>query len=193
MQSSIFKTTCLGALLVILQMTISTAANPIDSIAPLVKRADCKTRADTLGCPGAKLQYNFPGAAPGSNGCGPYATDSLGLAFDQVIDSDWATPCCQNHDLCYGSCEQEWKDCNDNFWKCLDSQCTNKMGDVPLCAQLRDLYTFAIQLQWACDRFLKYTSEQCHCPGPKPSPTSPENPTPPSYETPDPPVNPGPP
>jgi len=74
---------------------------------PLVKRSGCRLRADILGCPGQQVQYNFPGAPPSTNGCGPETTNPFQAFFNKIIDQPWASPCCQDHDRCYGSCTAE--------------------------------------------------------------------------------------
>lgn len=43
--------------------------------------------------------------------------------FSGIIDTDWAHPCCDAHDLCFGECYPDFVQCNTKFHDCLERQC----------------------------------------------------------------------
>jgi len=139
-------------------------ARSLASIPPLLRRDGCETRADYLGCPGHQLKPNFPGAPPADNGCGPQTSNSLGGLFNKILDQPWASPCCQDHDRCYGDCDMEWSPCNTNFFNCLQDSCSQQAPSFQsLCSVLADIYTAAVSTSFGCHFFLSSTSSSCHC------------------------------
>jgi hypothetical protein len=98
---------------------------------------------------------------PTSNGCGPDIRNALVNAFSQAIGTDWARPCCDEHDLCFGACNSDFTQCNTDFHNCLNRRCieTNDIG----CAILVPVYVAAVSSAIGCNIFTT-PNPGCSCP-----------------------------
>ncbi|XP_074618318.1 group XIIA secretory phospholipase A2-like [Acropora palmata] len=54
---------------------------------------------------------------PSSNGCG-----SMGIKIDTTHFSGF-TRCCDLHDICYDTCNNDRNQCDEDFKSCLDNEC----------------------------------------------------------------------
>jgi hypothetical protein len=63
-----------------------------------------------------------PQHAPTSNGCGPE-----GAWYTPLIPNVWGlanfTHCCDDHDICYGTCATVKDTCDSTFFACMQSEC----------------------------------------------------------------------
>lgn len=81
------------------------------------QRKGADNECDTFTCPTghvAKVKKNYKAT---SNGCGSYGFQ---------VPSKWHTPCCNQHDICFGTCNRSRSECDNAFLKCMKSQCTDK-------------------------------------------------------------------
>lgn len=128
---------------------------------PIEKRDSCD-RAKHMGCPGANLVLNFPGATPPTNGCGPAATSILQQIANDIIDQPWAHECCVGHDTCYHTCSNSFDTCNGVFLDCLLNACGAALWFG--CDVVAHAYHAAVASSTACSDFLDDGETFCHCP-----------------------------
>ena len=74
-------------------------------------------------CPGAKKPFSRPGYKPGYNGCGAAGEGPLAKTVRKYLSRvpSLFVQCCNNHDLCYGTCNESRKQCDAKFNVCLKS------------------------------------------------------------------------
>ncbi len=76
--------------------------------------------AKPLTCPnGAPLQQL---KAPTFNGCGSQAAIEANIIPDKFINNK-LTPCCNVHDICYGTVGRTQKACDEAFDSCTEAKC----------------------------------------------------------------------
>jgi len=111
--------------------------------------------ACTLGCTSGRGLQKRPGFEPYSNGCGSY-----GLS----VKSEFGfTPCCDEHDKCYGTCGKTRKACDDAFLACMNQRCqrvpAKQQNACQSEASLFSLSTVAL----GCNAFINSQREGCEC------------------------------
>nr|XP_014272967.2 group XIIA secretory phospholipase A2 [Halyomorpha halys] len=111
-------------------------------------------------CPGGGKAVKNKYYKPVSNGCGP-----LGLEIDANLPYPEMTKCCNEHDLCYGTCNVDKDNCDLAFKKCLYKICdTAKVEEIILkgCkASAKLLYTGTATM--GCKFYLDSQKEACYC------------------------------
>ncbi len=97
------------------------------------------------------------GLAPSANGCG--AKDGIkvpNLSFGQ---------CCDDHDICFGTCSEQFGPCNSRFLGCMTQSCV-KFAPVPklflACNGAAASYYLAVQF-FGKGAFAAATKELCDC------------------------------
>jgi len=95
---------------------------------------------DLSACPD-KMPH--PGFVPVPNGCG-----GAGSIFTPIIPNRFGsadfTPCCDTHDICYGTCNKVKSQCDNNFLGCLQASCMAAYSDKPVrlkaCLKVAGIY-----------------------------------------------------
>eukprot|EP01095_Lingulamoeba_sp_RSL-Kostka_P017976 TRINITY_DN9653_c0_g1_i1.p1 TRINITY_DN9653_c0_g1~~TRINITY_DN9653_c0_g1_i1.p1 ORF type:complete len:152 (+),score=35.65 TRINITY_DN9653_c0_g1_i1:88-543(+) len=106
-------------------------------------------------CPPGKKQQINHNHVPSYNGCGAGAF--------KIETNDDITNCCNEHDICYDTCFNTKKDCDEKFSKCLNGVCESygPGEDQQRC------YTAAIALDFGvsmgCSFYKKSQSNACDC------------------------------
>ena len=72
-------------------------------------------------CPKGKTKIPNPNHVPTSNGCG-----AGGLLVS--VDKYNFTACCDIHDICYDTCNNERNDCDKAFGECLIKYCRESLA-----------------------------------------------------------------
>lgn len=68
-------------------------------------------------CPKGYKPLTNPKHKPSSDGCG-----SMGIKLDTSNFAGF-TRCCDLHDICYDTCNNDRTQCDDDFKSCLDNEC----------------------------------------------------------------------
>ena len=113
--------------------------------------------ACTHTCPGGVLPLNNPNRNGFKNGCGSpeMSVDFLSkLLFNM-------TPCCHDHDMCWGTCNAAMEKCDDAFEQCMLGVCKGH-GDNPLCLAMAKIYKAAVSA--VCPIYLESQQDVCMCP-----------------------------
>lgn len=98
-----------------------------------------------------------PGYKPKPNGCG-----TTGFMFKLMPR---LRKCCDQHDICYGTCGTSRKICDDQMYQCAKQQCSSfqKRITISLPNFCKEKWIdFAIRL-FGCSAFLKSQKEACVC------------------------------
>ena len=120
-------------------------------------------------CAAGEGQVPRPTAAPQANGCGPRFAD----LYKITPQADFR-PCCDQHDLCFSSCNSTLEYCNRAFYACMQGQCRSKSGTAQKeCDALATCYAKAVTGTWACDIYQQSQRGYCGCSAAVP-PASPE-------------------
>jgi len=74
-------------------------------------------------CPNDKKPFSRPGYKPGYNGCGAAGEGPLAKTVREYLSRvpSLFVQCCNNHDLCYGTCNASRYECDVSFNVCLKS------------------------------------------------------------------------
>jgi len=121
---------------------------------PATSTADCTSRS----CPDGEVLVEDPDHPSTSNGCGPASIPFSAPSFS-------FEDCCNNHDLCYGSCYTvSKKDCDDNFYTCMYCSCYAEYNDltVDFCLELACSY-YQLVDEFGCDAFQASQDNTCLC------------------------------
>ncbi|KAL4239619.1 hypothetical protein ACF0H5_000428 [Mactra antiquata] len=113
-------------------------------------------------CENGNSPISKPGHVTSSNGCGSY-----GIKID-VEDLPGMETCCDNHDICYDTCNNKRKTCDKTFKTCLNNMC-DKIKALQLskvshkeCKMAADMmYSGSVAL--GCDSYLKAQENACTC------------------------------
>ncbi|XP_066934200.1 group XIIA secretory phospholipase A2-like [Clytia hemisphaerica] len=119
-------------------------------------------------CPKGSPKRN-PGHKPTSNGCGSY-----GVKFD-TSQYPGFEGCCNTHDECYDTCNNEREDCDKQFQECLKDSCLfhtvkggveKKLSRKKLkdCEGIADVM-YAGTLGLGCGSYLEAQRNACLCDG----------------------------
>jgi hypothetical protein len=97
----------------------------------------------------------IPGFTPTSNGCGSY-----GVSVDAPFG---VTPCCNQHDICYHSCNTSKSDCDDRFDQCMKDVCDSEddLEKIACRAQAELFYRAVMDL--GCRAYLNNQEDGCQC------------------------------
>ncbi|XP_052775834.1 group XIIB secretory phospholipase A2-like protein [Mya arenaria] len=91
----------------------SDVGDALDALSSLLGgKAECK-----FTCPNGDVPKPRPGHRPSSNGCGSY-----GIQID-VDEIPGGTKCCDVHDKCYDTCNNDRATCDKKFKECLYDSC----------------------------------------------------------------------
>jgi hypothetical protein len=122
---------------------------------------------DLAACPD---KAPHPGFVPIPNGCGP-AGGSLAPFIPERFGPANFTSCCNTHDVCYGTCNDDKGDCDNSFFGCLASTCTSAFLLRPpqllaACLTVAGIYFSAVSLRG--QKFYDAAQTQaCDCCGPQ--------------------------
>ncbi|KAJ4148571.1 hypothetical protein LMH87_003035 [Akanthomyces muscarius] len=107
-------------------------------------------------CPSGQTAVSN-GLSPSANGCG--AKDGI-----KVPDLSFGE-CCNNHDICYGTCSEQFGPCNKQFLGCMVQSCA-KFAPIPklflACNGAAASYYLAVQF-FGKTAFSDATKELCEC------------------------------
>uniref|UniRef100_A0A146M612 Group XIIA secretory phospholipase A2 n=1 Tax=Lygus hesperus TaxID=30085 RepID=A0A146M612_LYGHE len=138
---------------------VSTIKHVHDTIDSSIQE-DC-----TWSCPGGVKAVKNKYHRPTVNGCGP----EMLKINDENMPYPQMTLCCDNHDLCYATCNSQKDKCDVDFKKCLYRVCdTYRIADTAnqgCKAAAKVLYTATTAL--GCKFFQDAQAEACYCPLPK--------------------------
>ncbi|XP_034246380.1 group XIIA secretory phospholipase A2 isoform X2 [Thrips palmi] len=102
---------------------------------------------------------------PSSNGCGPVGME---IPKDALPVSEM-TECCNQHDICYDTCNNDKEKCDFDLRRCLYKICDNHAQTVgsaltTVCKSVsKTLFSGTITL--GCKSYLDAQKEACFCPG----------------------------
>lgn len=114
-------------------------------------------------CPDGSAPKPDRGHQPQSNGCG-----SLGIEVNQeYLPLAEMTKCCNQHDICYDTCNKDKEKCDLEFKRCLYRYCDTYQSTattiVNTCkAAAKVLFTGTTAL--GCKSYLDAQKEACYCP-----------------------------
>jgi hypothetical protein len=101
-------------------------------------KTNCEPITDLASCPAAcpaegKCRRTRANYAPKSNGCGPeFLTVVIKVGvIPQGHGLGDFTDMCNQHDICYGTCNSNKKSCDDKFRKDLFAECSSKYHPNP--------------------------------------------------------------
>ncbi|KAL0274564.1 UNVERIFIED_CONTAM: hypothetical protein PYX00_002663 [Menopon gallinae] len=101
---------------------------------------------------------------PSANGCG---TDLLKFDMKQYIPTTELTQCCNNHDICYDTCNSKKEDCDADFHKCLYRLCDNiginSESILKACKATAKLMSTST-MSLGCKSYLESQTKACYCP-----------------------------
>ncbi|ORX99444.1 hypothetical protein K493DRAFT_109986 [Basidiobolus meristosporus CBS 931.73] len=98
---------------------------------------------------------NSPASSP--NGCGPALISGI------VPNFDFKT-CCDQHDICYGSCNSTKTLCDNTFHSCMKNVCVAKEENSDsFCAGVADLYFEALNNKLSCSIYKSSILKRCQC------------------------------
>ncbi|BES92549.1 Group XII secretory phospholipase A2 precursor (Hypothetical proteinypothetical protein2G12) [Nesidiocoris tenuis] len=116
-------------------------------------------------CPGGVKAVKNKFFKPQVNGCGPemLKIDDKNMPYPQM------TLCCDNHDLCYSTCNSGKDKCDNDFKKCLYRVCdafrVADEANLGCKAAAKVLYTATTAL--GCKFYQDAQSAACYCAPPK--------------------------
>lgn len=117
--------------------TACCTASGVQAKHPLTSVAACPGRVPT------------PGYIATFNGCGPEGSWVTHLIPNRFGLADF-TQCCNNHDVCYGTCNDVKSTCDNTFGICLATACTIGYASfallLPTCLEVAAIYYAAVAL-----------------------------------------------
>ncbi|KAL9652064.1 hypothetical protein ABK040_000405 [Willaertia magna] len=113
-----------------------------------------------------KPRVNFK---PKTNGCGPASLGIVSKAIGKLSGS--FTPCCNVHDVCYGTCNKDKEQCDFEFRECMFKVCKRKFGKKNkrrtfkerLCRIKAKTYFEAVFGKIGCGVYKDSQKEACVC------------------------------
>jgi secretory phospholipase A2 len=117
---------------------------------------DQRGSMDVFTCPTSNLiPKPRPGYKATSNGCGPE-----GMTLQSEFEF---TPCCDVHDICYGTCQSLRTKCDSAFKLCLHQACGSLTGEKKKeCKSQADVYYMTTTL-FGGSFFASSQREACVC------------------------------
>lgn len=102
------------------------------------------------------------GFVASTNGCG-----TTQLPFQEAGDKHGLTPCCDQHDRCYGTCGKTFQECEEEFSSCLGPACDGKFRDrsspeYEQCRQAAAMFSMGTRLA-GCTAFEATQRDACDC------------------------------
>uniref|UniRef100_A0A1B6GL72 Group XIIA secretory phospholipase A2 n=1 Tax=Cuerna arida TaxID=1464854 RepID=A0A1B6GL72_9HEMI len=119
-------------------------------------------------CPGGTSPKKNKYHKPTSNGCGVPA-----LKIDsQLLPLSEMTKCCDQHDICYGTCNRDKDECDLAFKKCLYRLCDSskefsKNSQKSLECKTAAKVLYSGTLMFGCKFYKTSQKEACYCPPPR--------------------------
>merc|ERR1712098_319516 len=112
-------------------------------------------------CSNGATPAEDPNYTADSNGCGPSAFPIAGPSFG--FES-----CCEEHDICYGSCGTSRTQCDNDFYSCMYCICQDEGNflDREFCEELACSY-YELVDEFGCFSFNGGQEDACICPGAK--------------------------
>ncbi|KAL9646879.1 hypothetical protein ABK040_013739 [Willaertia magna] len=109
------------------------------------------------------------GFRPKTNGCGPASLGIVSKAIGKLSGS--FTPCCNAHDVCYGTCNKDKEQCDFEFRECMFKVCKRKFGKKNkrrtfkerLCRIKAKTYFEAVYGKIGCGVYKDSQKEACVC------------------------------
>jgi secretory phospholipase A2 len=95
------------------------------------------------------------GYTASTNGCGSY-----GVSADAPFG---ATPCCNQHDLCYQSCNTTKSKCDDAFDQCMKTACDDDNDLEKVACRVQAEAFFNAVMDVGCKAYKKNQGEACGC------------------------------
>jgi len=117
-------------------------------------------------CPGGERPVRNKFHQPSADGCGSLG---IGISTEYLPAAEMAT-CCDNHDICYDTCNKDKELCDLDFKRCLYSHC-DKYEKSTVGGELmvkgcktaaKMLFTGSVTL--GCRPYLNAQSKACYCP-----------------------------
>lgn len=120
-------------------------------------------RTCTFSCPGGSVPVPRPGHVPSSNGCG-----SMGITLDTRHFPGFNS-CCDKHDKCYDTCNNDRDKCDEAFEDCIDNVCdeaklTQSADRVAFCVNAAGVMQTAAR-GLGCNSFKDSQKKACVCQG----------------------------
>ncbi|XP_018323845.1 group XIIA secretory phospholipase A2 [Agrilus planipennis] len=146
----------------VLQNVVTVAKNfkSIHEVFDAAVEENCVFKCPTAGVKPVPNRNHIPKG----NGCG-----SLGLKIDsQYLPVGEMTKCCDQHDICYDTCNKDKELCDLEFRRCLYKYCESykpTVGEtiVKTCkGAAKTLFTGTMAL--GCKSYLDAQKEACYCP-----------------------------
>ena len=114
-------------------------------------------------CPKGSVPLPRPGHVPSSNGCG-----SLGIKLDTSMFPGFEK-CCDSHDKCYDTCNEDRDECDAVFKDCLYAVCDEvkkfrPSDQVQVCENAGGVM-HAAAMGLGCTAFTQAQSNACVCSG----------------------------
>ncbi|KAL3274343.1 hypothetical protein HHI36_015741 [Cryptolaemus montrouzieri] len=116
-------------------------------------------------CPNNVIPKPNRNHVPKANGCG-----SLGLSIpSEFLPVTEMTKCCDQHDICYDTCNKEKELCDIEFKRCLYKYCegyTHSIGGMSTVSACKGAakMLFTGTLTFGCKAYLDAQKEACFCP-----------------------------
>ena len=150
----------LAIFLIISQISASSSRNTIQKSLTQSK----KSKNQLLFCiyPSCRTtsQWVSNGKQATYNGC------SAGIFKGAGSDYGW-TSCCNQHDLCWGSCTKSQTTCDNSFKSCMYSKCDNKykkwyqIGSKIKCKATAFVWYLAVKANFC--RYIEVQKSMCKC------------------------------
>lgn len=99
------------------------------------------------------MKFANPSYKPKPNGCG-----TKGMTIIKNFNPQF-TPCCNNHDRCYGTCGNSKEYCDNSFKNCMRNTCA--LFNVA-CRAAADSYYLAVHL-FGCTAYTNVQKKACMC------------------------------
>ncbi|WAQ95910.1 PG12B-like protein [Mya arenaria] len=134
----------------------SDVGDALDALSSLLGgKAECK-----FTCPNGDVPKPRPGHRPSSNGCGSY-----GIQID-VDEIPGGTKCCDVHDKCYDTCNNDRATCDKKFKECLYDSCKGlrKTGKISFkdCKAASDIM-YSGANTFGCGSYREAQQKACTC------------------------------
>ncbi|XP_028411805.1 group XIIA secretory phospholipase A2-like [Dendronephthya gigantea] len=116
-----------------------------------------------MSCPEGSVPLPRPGHVPSSNGCG-----SLGIKLDTSMFPGFEG-CCDSHDKCYDTCNEDRDECDELFKECLGAVCqevkqVRSSDQTQLCDNVSGVMQ-AAAVGLGCSSFNQAQKSACVCSG----------------------------
>jgi hypothetical protein len=129
--------------------------------------------ADLSACP---HRGTHPGYTPSFNGCGPEGNVLVHFVPNHPLGLADFTPCCNDHDVCYGTCVNDKANCDATFLACMTERCNKflpqHMNLYKSCLSVANTYfAFVSRAGGSAYNAAQQTACDCCGGGPPPCPS----------------------